>query len=93
VFPAILSFWVADLYFSYVGVIYKVRRLKVREMLAALPDASAQSAGGYATPINPFDGTTRADKMQALRDAALSPAVFVPYVILEAATLLVLVVR
>jgi len=93
VFPAILSFWLTDVYFSYVGVIYKMRRLEVRKLLAGFAAASPQAVAEYATPINPFDGIARDGKVQALRDAVLSPAVFLPYVILELATVAVLLAR
>ena len=93
VFPAILSFWITDLWFSYVGVIYKMRRLDVRKLLAEMPAAAPQAVADYATPVNPFDGVTREGKTQALRDAVLSPAVFLPYVILEVATVFLLLVR
>lgn len=93
VFPAILSFWLTDLWFSYVGVIYKMRRLDVRKLLADMPAAAPQSVAEYSTPLNPFDGVARDGKTQALRDALLSPAVFAPYVVLEIATILLLLVR
>jgi len=38
-------------------------------------------------------GIARDGKVQALRDAVLSPAVFLPYVILELATVAVLLAR
>jgi hypothetical protein len=84
VFPGLIALWVVDVYFSYVGVVYKVRRLGVRQMIADLPTASDETVSGWATPINPFDG---ADKKSALRDAALSPWVLLPYAVLEFATL------
>jgi len=84
VFPGLLALWLVDVYFSYVGVVYKVRRLKVRQMLAELPHASHETARGWATPINPFDG---AAKGSALRDALMSPWILAPYAILESATL------
>jgi hypothetical protein len=93
VFPAIFSFWVTDVWFSYVGVVYKMRRLEVRRLLAEMPAAAPQAVAEYTTPTNPFDGVVREDKMQALRDALLSPAVFLPYVVLELATVLLLLVR
>ena len=89
IFPGLLSLWIVDVYFSYVGVIYKVRRLKVRQMLAELPTASSDTVAGWATPINPFDG---AAKGGALRDALTSPWVLVSYAVLEVATLLYLVI-
>ena len=89
VFPGLLSLWIVDVYFSYVGVIYKVRRLKVRQMLADLPTASADTVAGWATPINPFDGAAKAG---ALRDALTSPWVLVSYAVLELATLAYLVI-
>lgn len=89
VFPGLLALWLVDVYFSYVGVIYKVRRLHVRQMLAELPKATNETVTGWATPINPFDG---AAKTAALRDALTSPWVLAPYAILELATLAYLVV-
>jgi hypothetical protein len=88
VFPGLLALWLVDVYFSYVGVIYKVRRLKVRQMLAELPAASDATVAGWATPINPFDG---AAKGSALRDALLSPWILAPYAVLELATIAYLI--
>lgn len=86
-FPGIWAAWLADVYYSYVGVIYKVRRLAVRDMLAKLPQADAQEVGGWATPINPFDG---GDKRGALMDSLRSPWILAPYALLELATLLLI---
>lgn len=88
IFPGLLALWLVDVYFSYVGVVYKVRRLKVRQMLADFPAASADTVAAWATPINPFDG---AAKGSALRDAVMSPWVLAPYALLELATIVFIV--
>lgn len=85
VFPGLIALWVVDVYFSYVGVVYKVRRLAVRRMIADLPTESSDEVASWATPVNPFDG---ADKKGALRDALLSPWVLLPYAVLEFATIM-----
>jgi hypothetical protein len=87
-FPGIWAAWFVDVYFSYVGVIYKVRRLEVRGKLAALPDASDEEVSGWATPVNPFDA---GDKKSALSDALKSPWVAGPYFLLEVATIALLI--
>jgi len=89
VFPGLLALWLVDVYFSYVGVVYKVRRLKVRRLLSEFPKASVDTVAGWATPINPFDG---AAKGSALRDALLSPWVLAPYAVLELATVVYVIV-
>lgn len=90
VFPGLAAVWIVDVYFSYLGVIYKVRRLDVRKKLAELPAAAADAVAGWATPVNPFDG---GDKKGALLDAVKSPWVNAPYLLLEVATIVLLVVR
>ena len=89
-FPGLWAAWIVDVYFSYVGVIYKVRRLGVRSMLDALPTASDQEVAAWATPINPFDG---GNKKSALADALKSPWVVAPYLLLEISTIALLVLR
>lgn len=89
-FPGLWAAWIVDVYFSYVGVIYKVRRLGVRSMLDALPAASDQEVSAWATPINPFDG---GNKKSALTDALKSPWVVAPYLLLEISTVALLVLR
>jgi hypothetical protein len=89
-FPGLWAAWMVDVYFSYIGVIYKVRRLGVRQMLAELPQASDEQVSAWATPINPFDG---GNKKAALLDSLKSPWVAAPYLILEVATVALLVLR
>jgi len=88
---ALLALWLSDVWVSYVGVVYKMRRLKVRTWLDELPNTSDHTIETWKSPINPFDGLTRADKTQALRDALFSPAVLLVYVLLEATTFVLLV--
>jgi len=86
------ALWLLDVYVSYVGVVYKMRRLKVRAWLDEWPQASDELVAGWTTPANPFDGLSRSDKMSALKDALTSPAVFVVYAVLEVGTVVLLVV-
>lgn len=83
-FPALGAAWFVDVYFSYVGVVYKVRRFEVRRMLAEVFAADEPDVAGWRTPVNPFDD---ADKKSAFIDALKSPWVLLPYLVLEAATL------
>ena len=80
------ALWLADVFFTYVGVIYKARRLKVRQWIEELPSASEKTLAAWCTPANPFDGLTRAEKIAALRDALTSPAVVLVYAVLASAT-------
>lgn len=91
VFPMLISFWLVDLFFSYYGVIYKMRRLRVREWIDQAPTACTEEMSGWKTPANPFDGLSRSDKIQALRDTATSPAAQGVYVILDLATIALLI--
>jgi hypothetical protein len=81
-----LALWLSDVWVSYVGVVYKMRRLKVRTWIDELPHTSDQTVEGWKTPVNPFDGLTRGEKTQALRDALASPAVLLVYLLLEVTT-------
>lgn len=86
---ALVTLWLADVYVSYVGVIYKVRRLKIRQWLDGFPAASDKALNEVRTPANPFDGLARSEKIGALRDALTSPAVFLVYGLLGLATTVV----
>jgi hypothetical protein len=86
-FPGLWAAWFVDVYFSYVGVVYKVRRLEVRSKIDAFPNASEEEVSGWTTPVNPFDN---ANKKSALSDALKSPWVAGPYLLLEVATIALL---
>lgn len=79
---AVLSFWSVDALYAYYGVIYKMRRLRVREWLEALPRASGAELASWKTPANPFDGLSRNDKMGAMTSTLSSPAVSGVYAVL-----------
>jgi hypothetical protein len=83
----LVALWLADVYVSYVGVIYKIRRRQVREWLDGFPAASEKLLAEIRTPANPFDGLGRSEKVGALRDALTSPAVFLVYGLLGVASL------
>lgn len=88
VVPTALGLWVVDVYFSYVGVIYKMRRKQLREWIDALPGADLSTLAGWKSPVNPFDVIVGDQKRQALRDALVSPAVWLPYAFIDLGTLL-----
>ncbi len=90
IFPMLASFWLVDLFFSYYGVVYKMRRLRVRDWIDHALTAATEDMKAWKTPANPFDALARADKIQALRDTVTSPAVQGVYVILDLATLALL---
>lgn len=79
---SVLAFWAVDVLFAYYGVIYKMRRLRVREWLAALPSASAADLSAWKSPANPFDGLSRQDKIGAVSSTLSSPAVTGVYAVL-----------
>ncbi len=85
----LVALWLADVYISYVGVIYKVRRLKVRQWIQELPGASEKTLADWRTPANPFDCLGRVEKIAALRDALTSPAVVLVYAVLGSATAMI----
>ncbi len=84
----IAAFYLVDFFYSYFGVIYKMRRLQVRQWINQLPDADLMELQSWSTPANPFDGLTRSDKLRALRDTAKSPVVLAVYGLLAVATAL-----
>jgi hypothetical protein len=90
ILAALAAIWVADLWFSYVGVVYKMRRLEVRNLIDRLPAASTDEVAGWKSPVNPFETVGGAGKKQALRDALTSPAGAAVYVLLLLATPVVL---
>jgi len=79
---SVMAFWSVDALYAYYGVIYKMRRLQVREWLAALPTAAAADLSSWKSPANPFDGLSRQDKVGALTSTLGSPAVSGVYAIL-----------
>lgn len=83
--------WLVDVYFSYVGVVYKIRRKQLREWIDALPGADETTLQGWTTPVNPFEVVVGDEKKQALRDALVSPAVWLPYAFIDLGTLLLIV--
>ncbi len=86
---AVAGFWLIDFFYSYVGVIYKMRRLRVREWLHLLPDAAEEEIRQWVTPANPFDGLGRSGKLTALRDTLVSPVIFSVYATLALATVVI----
>ncbi|MEE8312334.1 MAG: hypothetical protein V3R77_08755, partial [Candidatus Binatia bacterium] len=90
VVPAAIGLWLVDVYFSYVGVIYKVRRKQLREWIDQLPAADEATLKGWKSPVNPFDVLAGGQKKQALRDAFVSPAVWLPYAFIDLGTLLLI---
>ncbi|HYB98365.1 MAG TPA: hypothetical protein VEC57_04450 [Candidatus Limnocylindrales bacterium] len=72
---AVLAFWSVDALYAYYGVIYKMRRLRVREWLELLPRANETELAACRTPANPFDGLSRDEKLGALTSTVASPAV------------------
>jgi hypothetical protein len=90
IFPLTMSFWLVDIFFSYYGVVYKMRRLRIRDWIDHVHSASADEMKTWKTPANPFDALGRTEKVQALRDTLTSPAVQGVYVILDVATLALL---
>ncbi|MBI5505465.1 MAG: hypothetical protein HY899_11735 [Deltaproteobacteria bacterium] len=79
---AVVSFWSVDALYAYYGVIYKMRRLRVREWLALLPTAATGDLAAWRTPANPFDGLSRQDKVGAMTSTLASPAVSGVYALL-----------
>jgi|GEM_PF-2332696 len=79
---AVVSFWTVDMIYAYYGVIYKTRRLRVREWLALLPTAALADVASWKTPANPFDGLSRQDKIAAITETLSSPAVSGVYAVL-----------
>jgi len=88
--PAALGLWLVDVYFSYVGVIYKMRRKQLREWIDDLPGADETTLKSWKSPVNPFDVIVGGERKQALRDALFSPAVFLPYAFIDLGTLLLI---
>jgi len=82
--------WLTDVYFSYVGVVYKMRRKNVRELIDGLPDADDATLRECKTPVNPFESLAGGEKKQALRDALVSPWVILPYACLDLGTALLI---
>jgi len=84
----VASFWIVDFFLSYYGVIYKMRRLKVRAWINQAADAPEEELETWITPANPFDGLGRSDKIGAVRATLTSPAVQGVYVVIIVATLI-----
>ncbi|HYC56371.1 MAG TPA: hypothetical protein VEL28_15670 [Candidatus Binatia bacterium] len=72
---AVVAFWSVDVLYAYYGLIYKMRRLRVREWLELLPRANDTELVSCRTPANPFDGLSRDEKIGALTSTLASPAV------------------
>ncbi len=89
--PASLGLWLADVWLSYVGVIYKMRRKQLRGWIAGMPAADDATIESWKSPVNPFDVIVGPEKKQALRDAIVSPAGFLPYALIDAGTLLLII--
>ena len=89
--PAALGLWLVDVYFSYVGVVYKMRRKQLREWIDGLPGADEATLKSWKAPVNPFDVLVGGQKKKALRDALVSPAVWLPYAFIDLGTLLLIV--
>jgi hypothetical protein len=85
-------FWVIDFFFSFYGVVYKMRRLQVRDWIDRLPAAGAEEFDGWKSPENPFLALAPGEKARARRDTLVSPAVQGPYLLLVLATLALFVV-
>ncbi|MFT4571745.1 MAG: hypothetical protein ACI8TX_001766 [Hyphomicrobiaceae bacterium] len=85
-------FWLVDFFFSFYGVVYKMRRLQVRDWIDRLPIADIEEIDRWKSPENPFLAITRAQKKRAMRDTITSPAVQGAYALLVAATLILLFV-
>lgn len=91
--PLLGVFWLIDFFYSYYGVVYKMRRLQIREYIDRLPDSDASEFDTWKTPENPFTALTGAEKKKAVRDTIVSPAVQGAYALLGGATLLFLFTR
>lgn len=86
-------FWLVDFFFSYYGVVYKMRRLQVREWIDQLPTADDESFDAWKSPENPFMALSGAEKKRAMRDTLVSPAVQGAHLLLITATLALILFR